>query len=152
MILNALEGKPLPVYGQGEQIRDWLYVEDHARALYAVLTQGEPGETYAIGGHNEVRNIDVVHHICDLLEELAPHKPEGVLRYADLITYVADRPGHDQRYAIDARKIQQELGWQPQETFASGLRKTVVWYLDNRSWCERALANTYDRQRLGLTR
>ena len=151
MILNALEGKPLPVYGQGEQIRDWLYVEDHARALYAVLTQGRPGETYAIGGHNEVRNIDVVHHICDLLEELAPHKPEGVLRYADLITHVTDRPGHDQRYAIDASKIQRELGWQPQETFTSGLRKTVAWYLANRDWCEQALSNTYNRQRLGLT-
>lgn len=151
MILNALEGKPLPVYGQGEQIRDWLYVEDHARALYAVLTQGRPGETYAIGGHNEVRNIAVVHHICDLLEELAPHKPPGVLRYADLITHVADRPGHDQRYAIDASKIQRELGWQPQETFTSGLRKTVAWYLANRDWCEQALSNTYDRQRLGLT-
>lgn len=151
IILNALEGKPLPVYGQGEQIRDWLYVEDHARALYAVLTQGRPGETYAIGGRNEVRNIDVVHHICDLLEELAPHKPESVLRYADLITYVADRPGHDQRYAIDASKIQQELGWQPQETFTSGLRKTVAWYLANRDWCEQALSNTYNRQRLGLT-
>ena len=151
MILNALEGKPLPVYGQGEQIRDWLYVEDHARALYAVLTQGRPGETYAIGGHNEVRNIDVVHHICDLLEELVPHKPEGVLRYADLITHVTDRPGHDQRYAIDASKIQRELGWQPQETFTSGLRKTVAWYLANRDWCEQALSNTYNRQRLGLT-
>lgn len=151
IILNALEGKPLPVYGQGEQIRDWLYVEDHARALYTVLTQGRPGETYAIGGRNEVRNIDVVHHICDLLEELAPRKPPGVLRYADLITYVADRPGHDQRYAIDASKIQRELGWQPQETFTSGLRKTVAWYLANRDWCEQALSNTYDRQRLGLT-
>jgi dTDP-glucose 4,6-dehydratase len=150
-ILNALEGRPLPVYGRGEQIRDWLYVEDHARALHTVVTQGRPGETYAIGGHNEVRNIDVVKAICELLEELAPQKPDGVTRYADLITYVSDRPGHDYRYAIDARKIQQELGWQPQETFASGLRKTVQWYLANRDWCERALTGNYQRQRLGLT-
>jgi dTDP-glucose 4,6-dehydratase len=151
MILNALEGKPLPVYGQGAQIRDWLYVEDHARALYTVVTQGQPGETYAIGGHHEIRNLDVVRAICDLLEELAPQKPPGVARYADLITFVPDRPGHDLRYAIDASKIQQELGWQPQETFASGLRKTVVWYLTHRSWCDRVLANTYHRQRLGLS-
>ncbi|MFH7245468.1 MAG: dTDP-glucose 4,6-dehydratase [Spirulina sp.] len=150
MILNALEGKPLPVYGQGAQIRDWLYVEDHARALHTVLTQGQPGETYLIGGHQEVRNLDVVIALCDLLEELAPQKPEGVARYADLITFVPDRPGHDQRYAIDASKIQRELGWQPQETFATGLRKTVAWYLAHRGWCDRALANTYSRQRLGL--
>lgn len=150
-ILNALEGRPLPVYGRGEQIRDWLYVEDHARALHTVVTQGRPGETYAIGGHNEVRNIEVVQSICELLEELAPQKPNGVTRYADLITYVSDRPGHDYRYAIDARKIQQELGWHPQETFTSGLRKTVQWYLDNRGWCERSLSGNYQRQRLGLT-
>ena len=150
IILNALEGKPLPVYGQGEQIRDWLYVEDHARALYTVVTQGQPGETYAIGGHNEVRNIDVVYAICDLLEELAPNKPPGVTRYADLITFVSDRPGHDQRYAIDASKIRRELGWQPQETFATGLRKTVQWYLTHRDWCDRTLAGNYQRQRLGL--
>ncbi|ANV83284.1 dTDP-glucose 4,6-dehydratase [Picosynechococcus sp. PCC 7003] len=150
MILNALEGKALPVYGQGKQIRDWLYVEDHARALYTVLTQGQPGETYVIGGNQEICNLDVVSTICDLLEELAPHKPPGVTRYADLITFVPDRPGHDQRYAIDASKIQRELGWQPQETFATGLRKTVEWYLTHRGWCDRALANTYSRQRLGL--
>ena len=150
IILNALEGKPLPVYGEGAQIRDWLYVEDHAHALYAVVTQGQPGETYLIGGHQEVRNLDVVRAICHLLEELAPQKPPGVARYADLITFVPDRPGHDQRYAIDASKIQRELGWQPQETFASGLRKTVAWYLAHRNWCDRVLANTYSRQRLGL--
>jgi dTDP-glucose 4,6-dehydratase len=150
MILNALDGKPLPVYGKGEQIRDWLYVDDHARALYTVVTQGQPGETYNIGGHNELRNIDVVHMICDLLEELAPNKPPGVNRYTDLITFVSDRPGHDYRYAIDASKICQQLGWEPQETFATGIRKTVLWYLHHRDWCERALQGKYHRQRLGL--
>ncbi|MBI1240962.1 MAG: dTDP-glucose 4,6-dehydratase [Nostoc sp. RI_552] len=150
MILNALDGKPLPVYGKGEQIRDWLYVDDHARALYTVVTQGQPGETYNIGGHNELRNIDVVHMICDLLEELAPNKPPGVNRYTDLITFVSDRPGHDYRYAIDAGKIRQQLGWEPQETFATGIRKTVLWYLHHRDWCERALEGKYQRQRLGF--
>lgn len=150
VILNALEGKPLPVYGQGLQIRDWLYVEDHARALLRVLEQGQPGETYNIGGHNEKRNIDVVHTICDLLEELAPRRPDGVQHYRDLITHVADRPGHDLRYAIDADKIQHELNWVPQETFASGLRKTVQWYLANLDWCRRVQDGSYQRQRLGL--
>ena len=130
MILNALDGKPLPVYGNGQQIRDWLFVEDHARALYKVVTEGEVGETYNIGGHNEKANIDVVHTICSLLEELVPNKPEGVAKYEDLITYVKDRPGHDVRYAIDAAKIGRELGWKPQETFESGIRKTVEWYLN----------------------
>jgi len=139
MIFNALEGKTLPVYGNGEQIRDWLYVEDHARALYTVLTQGQPGETYNIGGGNEVRNIDVVKTICDLLEELAPNKPAGVNHYHDLIQFVPDRPGHDYRYSIDASKIKKQLGWQPQETFATGLRQTVLWYLNNRDWCQRVL-------------
>lgn len=134
MILNALAGKPLPVYGDGGQIRDWLYVEDHARALFQVATRAKVGETYNIGGHNEQKNIDVVHAVCELLEELAPNKPDGVARYADLITFVKDRPGHDVRYAIDASKIQHDLGWKPQETFASGLRKTVQWYLDNPEW------------------
>jgi dTDP-glucose 4,6-dehydratase len=129
VIRNALAGRPLPVYGRGDQVRDWLYVEDHARALYAVLTRGRVGETYNIGGHNEQRNIDVVRQICALLEELAPDKPAGVRRYEDLITFVPDRPGHDRRYAIDASKIARELGWMPQETFASGLRKTVQWML-----------------------
>jgi len=129
---NALAGKPLPVYGRGDQVRDWLYVEDHARALHLVLTRGRVGETYNIGGHNERRNIDVVHALCELLEELAPARPAGVARYADLIAHVTDRPGHDRRYAIDAGKIQRELGWVPQETFETGLRKTVQWCLSHR--------------------
>ena len=149
MILNALDGKPLPVYGDGRQIRDWLFVEDHARALYQVITRGEVGETYNIGGHNEKANIEVVHTICALLEELVPEKPAGVAHYADLITFVADRPGHDVRYAIDAAKIGRELGWQPQETFASGIRKTVQWYLDNRSWWQHVLDGSYRLERLG---
>ncbi|WP_217534109.1 dTDP-glucose 4,6-dehydratase [Vibrio metschnikovii] len=143
MILNALEGKPLPVYGDGRQIRDWLYVEDHARALYQVVTEGQVGETYNIGGHNEKANIEVVTTICDLLEELVPNKPQGVAQYRDLITYVKDRPGHDVRYAIDAAKIGQELGWQPQETFQSGLRKTVEWYLNYPAWWQSILDGSY---------
>jgi len=150
MILNALEGKPLPVYGQGEQVRDWLYVEDHARALYKVVTEGQVGETYNIGGHNEKRNIEVVHTLCDLLEQLAPAKPKGVTYYRDLITHVTDRPGHDQRYAIDASKIERELGWVPEETFETGLRKTVAWYLNNHEWCKRVQNGSYQGQRLGL--
>ena len=149
MILNALDGKPLPVYGNGQQIRDWLFVEDHARALYKVVTEGEVGETYNIGGHNEKANIDVVRTICRLLEELVPNKPEGVAKYEDLITYVKDRPGHDVRYAIDAAKIGRELGWKPQETFESGIRKTVEWYLDNKKWWSRVLDGSYNRERLG---
>ncbi len=143
MILNALAGKPLPVYGNGLQIRDWLFVEDHARALYQVITHGKIGETYNIGGFNEKTNIDVVKKICELLEELAPNKPQGVNQYVDLITHVTDRAGHDVRYAIDARKIERELGWKPQETFESGIRKTVEWYLANRDWCERVLSGAY---------
>nr|WP_314228890.1 dTDP-glucose 4,6-dehydratase [uncultured Kingella sp.] len=149
MILNALDGKPLPVYGDGKQIRDWLYVEDHARALYLVVTQGKIGETYNIGGFNEKQNIQVVRTICELLEELAPNKPQGVAHYADLITHVTDRAGHDVRYAIDASKIQRELGWTPQETFESGIRKTVQWYLDNPSWWQRVLDGSYKLERLG---
>lgn len=149
MILNALAGKSLPVYGDGMQVRDWLYVDDHARALYTVLTQGKTGETYNIGGHNEQCNIDVVRQICGLLEELAPQKPEGIHQYQDLITYVRDRPGHDTRYAIDASKIQRELNWTPQETFASGLRKTVIWYLENRDWWQRVMSGAYRLERLG---
>ncbi|PTT29023.1 dTDP-glucose 4,6-dehydratase [Pseudomonas sp. HMWF021] len=151
MILNALAGKPLPVYGNGQQVRDWLFVDDHARALLKVVTEGVVGETYNIGGHNEQKNIDVVNGICALLEELAPHKPQGVARFADLITYVEDRPGHDLRYAIDAGKIERELGWVPEETFESGLRKTVQWYLDNLQWCARVQDGSYQGERLGFT-
>ena len=150
MILNALEGKPLPVYGKGNQIRDWLYVEDHARALYTVVSQGRVGETYNIGGHNEKQNIEVVHVLCELLDELRPEKPAGVKQYKDLITYVQDRPGHDLRYAIDASKIQRELGWVPEETFDTGIRRTVQWYLDNQQWCKNVQDGSYQRERLGV--
>ncbi|MGX9418432.1 dTDP-glucose 4,6-dehydratase [Vibrio sp. WJH972] len=149
IILNAVEGKALPVYGDGMQIRDWLFVEDHARALYKVVTEGVVGETYNIGGHNEKANIEVVKTICSLLEELVPAKPEGVAHYQDLITYVTDRPGHDVRYAIDASKIGTELGWTPEETFESGIRKTVEWYLSNQEWWTRVLDGSYSRERLG---
>lgn len=149
MILNALDGKPLPVYGDGMQIRDWLFVEDHARALYKVVTEGKVGETYNIGGHNEKANIEVVKTICSLLEELVPNKPEGIESYQDLISYVKDRPGHDVRYAIDASKIARELGWTPQETFESGIRKTVDWYLNNKTWWSRVLDGSYSLERLG---
>ncbi|HDT3906321.1 dTDP-glucose 4,6-dehydratase [Raoultella ornithinolytica] len=152
IILNALDGKKLPVYGDGGQIRDWLYVEDHARALYKVVTEGKIGETYNIGGHNERKNIDVVKTICQLLEELVPTKPAGVSFYSDLITYVTDRPGHDMRYAIDAKKIFNELGWKPQETFESGIRKTVEWYLANETWWRRVKDGSYAGERLGLSR
>lgn len=150
MILNAIEGKPLPVYGKGDQIRDWLYVEDHARALYKVVTEGIIGETYNIGGHNERANIDVVKTICAILDDLRPEHPAGIAKYEQLITYVPDRPGHDQRYAIDAGKIKQELGWTPQETFESGIRKTVQWYLDNVWWWQGVMDGSYQRERLGL--
>jgi dTDP-glucose 4,6-dehydratase len=139
VILNALDGKALPIYGKGDQIRDWLYVEDHARALYTVVTQGKTGETYNIGGHNEKQNLDVVHTICDLLDEIVPK--EG--SYRDQITYVADRPGHDRRYAIDAHKIGVELGWKPEETFESGIRKTVEWYLSNKDWVNNVKSGAY---------
>lgn len=150
VILNALAGKSLPVYGKGDQVRDWLYVEDHARALVKVVTEGQLGETYNIGGHNEKQNIDVVRTLCTLLEELAPNKPEGLDKYEDLITFVADRPGHDVRYAIDATKIQQTLGWTPEETFETGMRKTVQWYLDNETWSQHVLDGSYQGERLGL--
>jgi len=146
VILNALAGKPLPVYGKGNQIRDWLYVEDHARALVLVATTGDIAETYNIGGHNEKQNIDVVKIICQLLEELAPNKPDGVKHYQDLITFVTDRAGHDVRYAIDASKIAKELNWKPQETFDSGIRKTVQWYLDNQAWCQHVLDGSYQQK------
>jgi len=156
MILNALEGRSLPVYGKGEQIRDWLYVEDHAKALLLVATKGKIGETYNIGGNNEKKNIEVVEKICELLDELYPVKNNSKLithnssfeSYKELITFVTDRPGHDMRYAIDASKIQQELGWQPKETFDTGLKKTIQWYLDNKWWWE-PLRKKYDRSRLG---
>jgi dTDP-glucose 4,6-dehydratase len=139
VILNALDGKPLPIYGKGDQIRDWLYVEDHARALYTVVTTGVVGETYNIGGHNEKQNLDVVHSICDLLDEMVPKAGS----YRDQITYVTDRPGHDRRYAIDASKMSAELDWQPQETFESGIRKTVLWYLDNQLWVNNVKSGAY---------
>ena len=150
IILNALEGKPLPIYGSGQQIRDWLYVEDHARALYEVVTKGRVGETYNIGGNNEKTNLEVVHAICDLLDEYKCEHPNGIASYKDLITFVADRPGHDQRYAIDASKIQRDLGWTPIETFETGMRKTVEWYLGNSEWCRHVQDGSYQRQRLGL--
>ena len=147
VILNALDGKPLPVYGNGQQVRDWLYVEDHARALLKVVSEGQVGETYNVGGHNEQKNLHVVESICALLDELAPRAPAG--SYKEQIKFVADRPGHDQRYAIDAGKIERELGWKPEETFASGLRKTVSWYLANLDWCRRVQDGSYQRERLG---
>ena len=148
MILHALDGKELPVYGKGLQIRDWLYVEDHARALYTVATRGVPGETYNIGGNNEKQNIEVVRTICALLDELAPRKDNR--SYSEQITYVTDRPGHDLRYAIDASKISCELNWKPQETFESGIRKTVLWYLEHKdTWCARVLSGDYRMERLG---
>lgn len=146
VILNALEGKLLPIYGKGDQIRDWLYVEDHARALYKVVTEGLVGETYNIGGHNEKQNLEVVQTICSIIDALVPKDRP----YAEQITYVTDRPGHDCRYAIDASKMSQELNWQPQETFETGLRKTVEWYLANQTWCQRVQDGSYQRERLGI--
>ena len=148
VILNALDGKPLPIYGKGDQIRDWLFVEDHARALYQVVTQGVVGETYNIGGHNEKKNLQVVTTICAILDEL--HPQANMQPYADLITFVQDRPGHDLRYAIDATKIAKELGWVPEETFETGIRKTVLWYLENLEWCRRVQDGSYQRERLGV--
>jgi len=148
VILNALEGKALPIYGKGDQIRDWLFVEDHARALYKVVTEGVVGETYNIGGHNEKQNIEVVKTICKILDELKPQANGQA--YASLITFVKDRPGHDLRYAIDAAKIQNELGWTPTETFETGIRKTVEWYLNNLDWCRRVQDGSYQRERLGV--
>jgi dTDP-glucose 4,6-dehydratase len=152
VILNALEGKELPIYGKGNQIRDWLYVEDHARALIKVATEGEIGETYNIGGHNEKQNIEVVKTICDILDSVIPiaNRPSTIdSSFQELLTHVSDRPGHDMRYAIDATKIQKELGWTPQETFESGIRKTVQWYLDNQEWCKHVQDGSYQRERLG---
>ena len=148
MILNGLEGKQLPVYGRGDNVRDWLYVEDHASALWSVLRMGRVGETYAIGGHNEKTNLEVVRGLCANLDELAPH-PNGK-SYSSLIIFVEDRPGHDKRYAINASKIAQELHWTPDQTFESGLRQTVQWYLENQRWCRRVQNGSYQRERLGL--
>ncbi|WP_350546436.1 dTDP-glucose 4,6-dehydratase [Pseudoalteromonas sp. 5-MNA-CIBAN-0065] len=158
VILNALEGKDLPIYGKGDQIRDWLYVEDHARALYKVVTEGKVGETYNIGGHNEKTNLEVVQTICEILDELAScealdvkcKKGRPLTTYSSLITHVADRPGHDRRYAIDSSKMQKELGWTPEETFETGLRKTVQWYLENQTWCKNVQDGSYQRERLGI--
>tara|TARA_R110001583_G_scaffold25592_3_gene92369 strand:- start:414 stop:1493 length:1080 start_codon:yes stop_codon:yes gene_type:complete len=146
VILNALEGKPLPIYGKGDQIRDWLYVEDHARALYKVVTEGTVGETYNIGGHNEKQNLEVVQTICSILDSLVPKDS----LYAEQIIYVTDRPGHDRRYAIDASKMSHELNWTPVETFETGLRKTVEWYLTNQEWCKNVQDGSYQRERLGI--
>ncbi|MEZ9140973.1 MULTISPECIES: dTDP-glucose 4,6-dehydratase [unclassified Shewanella] len=146
VILNALEGKDLPIYGKGDQIRDWLYVEDHARALYKVVTVGKIGETYNIGGHNEKQNIEVVKTICSILDALVPKDSA----YAEQITYVTDRPGHDRRYAIDATKMSKELNWDPEETFETGLRKTIEWYLSNETWCKHVQDGSYQRERLGI--
>ncbi len=148
VILNALDMKPLPIYGKGDQIRDWLFVEDHARALYQVVTTGAVGQTYNIGGHNEKQNIEVVKTICNILDELKPQA--NGQKYESLIKFVEDRPGHDLRYAIDAGKIEKELGWTPQETFETGIRKTVAWYLNNLDWCHRVQDGSYQRERLGV--
>mgnify|MGYP002737267690 CR=1 FL=1 len=150
-LIRALNDDPITIYGDGKQVRDWLYVEDHARALIKVATEGAVGETYNIGGHNEKTNLEVVEAICDTLDELVPLEAGGASR-RELITFVADRPGHDRRYAIDAGKIAQELGWTPRETFESGLRKTVEWYLKNREWWERVMDGRYQGERLGLAR
>jgi dTDP-glucose 4,6-dehydratase len=149
MILNALEDKPLPIYGDGRQIRDWLYVEDHARALVAALMRGTPGEVYAIGGGSELTNLALVRMLCEGLEA---RRPRGKGRYEDLITLVEDRPGHDRRYAIDASKARRELGWSPRETLASGLDLTLDWFLANRAWCDAITQKTYGRERLGVPR
>jgi dTDP-glucose 4,6-dehydratase len=149
MILNALQGKALPIYGDGSQVRDWLYVDDHARALCRVLITGKLGETYNIGGLNEKKNIDVVKEICAIMDEMVTDKPDGIERFEELITFVKDRPGHDERYAIDASKINADLGWAPAEDFNSGIRKTVAWYLENRQWWQRVMDGSYRLERIG---
>lgn len=151
VILNALDGKPLPIYGKGDQVRDWLYVDDHARALCKVIAEGAVGETYNIGGDAERNNLEVVERICRLLDEMAPDKPPGIERYEDLITFVKDRPGHDRRYAIDATRIKNELGWTPTVSFETGIRRTVQWYLENRDWCENTRNRSY-REGMGAQR
>ena len=150
VILNALEGKNLPIYGDGKQIRDWLYVDDHVRALMSVALDGNVGETYNIGGNNEIQNIEVVKTICNILDKLISNKLNGITSFSELITYVKDRPGHDVRYAINANKIQRDLGWKPEESFESGILKTVKWYLDNNEWCENIQNGNYKLERLGV--
>ena len=150
IILNALKGEKLPIYGDGKQIRDWLYVDDHARALLHVALTGRVGETYNIGGHNELKNIEVVKVVCGILDKLIPSKLNSIDRYEQLITYVDDRAGHDIRYAIDANKIANELGWAPSETFETGIKKTIQWYLDNSIWCDRVKDGSYQGERLGV--
>ena len=148
MILNCLKGKSLPVYGKGDNVRDWLFVEDHCDAIYSVLSSGKLGETYNIGGNNEIQNIDIVKIICEKMDEYSPRKQDG--NYEELITYATDRPGHDFRYAIDASKISNELGWQPKENFETGIKKTILWYLENREWWQAIQDNTYQQERLGV--
>jgi len=158
MVLNALEGKALPVYGDGGNIRDWLYVEDHCEALWTVMKKGKVGEKYNVGGNSEKTNKQVVNTICEMMDEILPtyKNPDltqkGIKRYADLITFVKDRPGHDRRYAIDASKIKRELGWVPRHSFVSGIRTTVEWYLENQEWCDQVQSGSYQRQRLGLVK
>lgn len=149
IILNALEGKSLPIYGDGSNIRDWLYVEDHAEALIRVISNGRVGETYNIGGNSEKTNLEVVNTICQILEELVPQKPNGLSKYDDLISFVDDRPGHDKRYAVDSSKIKNDLNWAPSETFETGMRKTIKWYLDNKVWWSKILSGDYKLSRLG---
>ena len=148
MILNCLSNKPLPVYGKGENIRDWLYVDDHCDAIDTIIEKGKIGETYNVGGNNEIKNIDIVKTICDILDDISPS--ENIDSYQNLITFVQDRPGHDFRYAIDSSKLINELGWEPKETFSSGIRKTIQWYIDNKQWWLDIQNNTYQQERLGV--
>ncbi len=150
IILNAIQGKSLPIYGNGSQIRDWLYVKDHAKAIIEIFSKGKVGHTYNVGGLNQKTNLEVVRNICEILENLVPTKPKGIEKYRDLITFVKDRPGHDKRYAIDASKITNEIGWSPEENFDSGLRKSVKWYLDNSKWWKKILSGSYKLERIGI--
>ena len=150
MILNALQGKPLPVYGKGDQVRDWLYVEDHARALLKVALEADIGETYNIGGHNQLSNIDLVNSLCAILDDEVECYPDGVKRFSELINFVDDRPGHDIKYAIDASKIKSDLNWIPEESFESGLRKTIIWYLENKEWALRLIDRDKKQQKDSL--
>jgi dTDP-glucose 4,6-dehydratase len=150
VILSALNGKKIPIYGDGKQIRDWLYIDDHVCALMNVALNAKVGETYNIGGNNEIQNIEVVRKVCSVLDELIPNKFNSVSSFSELITYVKDRPGHDVRYAINANKIKKDLGWEPQENFESGIRKTVEWYLNNKAWCENIQNGSYQLERLGV--